>query len=99
MYFRIPREPTEEESIGHRTRSKLSLEETPMELIEQMGAIVAPDFTSDLCFGDPDPDDEYSTFLNELFYRPQAGEVNDPDPDDPEADPEYVAEEEVDSCK
>lgn len=70
-----------------------------MEVIEQLGAMVAPDFSLDLCFGDPDPDDEYSTFLNELYYAPPPVELNDPD--DPIADPEYVAkdDEELNFCK
>lgn len=69
-----------------------------MELIDQLGAMVAPDFSLDMCYGDQEMD-EYSNFLNELYFAPPPREVNDPD--DPINDPEYVAEIDfdLDSCK
>lgn len=94
LLFRVPHVPTEEESIGHRTRSKLCLNETPLEQIEQ--AFIPPDITSDMY--DWEPEDEYLGFLKELYYQPVAKEVNIDD--DPEADPEYniLEDEETDIC-
>ncbi|XP_015112073.1 GON-4-like protein isoform X2 [Diachasma alloeum] len=78
----IPHVPTEEESIGQRTRSKLSLSETPLEHIEQ--AFIPPDITTDMYDWDYDMDEEWNKFLTEFTQPLQPnGE------DDPEADPEY----------
>ena len=84
-YSRIPHVPTEEESIGHRTRSKFCLSETPLEQIEQ--AFIPPDITTDMYDWDWKPDDDYINFLKELYTQPLPKEVNCED--DPEADPEY----------
>ncbi|OXU20302.1 hypothetical protein TSAR_000632 [Trichomalopsis sarcophagae] len=81
----IPHVPTEEESIGHRTRSKLCLSETPLEQIEQ--AFIPPDITTDMYDWDWEPEDEYINFLKELYTQPIPKEINIDD--DPEADPEY----------
>ncbi|KAJ8670119.1 hypothetical protein QAD02_001378 [Eretmocerus hayati] len=81
----IPSTSTEEESIGHRTRSKLSLNETPLEVLEQ--AFIPPDVTSDMYHWDWEPEDEYIHFLKEIYFQPLPEEGNIED--DPEADPEY----------
>ncbi|KAF7394714.1 hypothetical protein HZH66_007888 [Vespula vulgaris] len=78
----LPHVPTEEESIGHRTRSKLCLSETPLEQIEQ--AFVPPDITTDMY--DSDCDEDWGNFLKE-FTQPLEQEHTAED--DPEADPEY----------
>ncbi|XP_046823154.1 GON-4-like protein isoform X1 [Vespa crabro] len=78
----LPCVPTEEESIGHRTRSKLCLSETPLEQIEQ--AFVPPDITTDMY--DSDCDEDWGNFLKE-FTQPLEQEHTAED--DPEADPEY----------
>ncbi|XP_043471521.1 GON-4-like protein isoform X2 [Leptopilina heterotoma] len=80
----IPHVPTEEESIGQRTRSKLCLSETPLEYIEQ--AFIPPDITTDMYDHDCDLDEDYRNFLKD-FTQPLPQEVNVED--DPEADPEY----------
>ncbi|XP_063990930.1 GON-4-like protein isoform X2 [Diachasmimorpha longicaudata] len=80
----IPHVPTEEENIGQRTRSKLSLSETPLEHIEQ--AFIPPDITTDMYDWDCDMDEEWNKFLTE-FTQPLPHEPNGED--DPEADPEY----------
>ncbi|XP_012272337.1 GON-4-like protein isoform X2 [Orussus abietinus] len=80
----IPLVPTEEESIGQRTRSKLCLSETPLEHIEQ--AFVPPDITTDMYDWDCDNDEDWDNFLKE-FTQPLAQEPVAED--DPDADPEY----------
>ncbi|XP_012144630.2 gon-4 like protein muscle wasted isoform X1 [Megachile rotundata] len=80
----IPHVPTEEESIGQRTRSKLCLSETPLEQIEQ--AFIPPDITTDMYDWDCELDEDWDNFLKE-FTQPLTQEpVTE---DDPEADPEY----------
>ncbi|XP_076667749.1 gon-4 like protein muscle wasted [Andrena cerasifolii] len=82
----IPHVPTEEESIGQRTRSKLCLSETPLEQIEQ--AFIPPDITTDMYNWDWDCeiDEDWDNFLKE-FTQPLTQEpVME---DDTEADPEY----------
>lgn len=74
----------EVESIGQRTRSKLSLSETPLEQIEQ--AFVPPDITTDMYDWDCDIDEDWGNFLNE-FTKPLGHDTTVED--DPEADPEY----------
>uniref|UniRef100_A0A0C9QDZ6 GON4L protein n=1 Tax=Fopius arisanus TaxID=64838 RepID=A0A0C9QDZ6_9HYME len=80
----IPSLPNEVESIGQRTRSKLSLSETPLEYIEQ--AFIPPDITTDMYDWDCDMDEEWNKFLTE-FTQPLPHEPNAED--DPDADPEY----------
>ncbi|XP_076751273.1 gon-4 like protein muscle wasted [Xylocopa sonorina] len=80
----IPHVPTEEESIGQRTRSKFSLSETPLEQIEQ--AFIPPDITTDMYDWDCEVDEDWDNFLKE-FTRPLTQEPTAED--DPEADPEY----------
>nr|XP_031842040.1 GON-4-like protein [Nomia melanderi] len=80
----IPHVPTEEESIGQRTRSKLCLSETPLEHIEQ--AFIPPDITTDMYDWDCEVDEDWDNFLKE-FTQPLA-QVPIME-DDPEADPEY----------
>ncbi|KAL7301271.1 hypothetical protein TKK_0006010 [Trichogramma kaykai] len=89
--FKIPNtpcDPTEDESVGHRTRSKLCLSETPLEILEQ--ELKCPDATEDLYYTDWDPEDEYIDFLKTLYYLPIVTN-NEDDGDDPVADPEYNA--------
>ncbi|XP_033340085.2 gon-4 like protein muscle wasted isoform X1 [Megalopta genalis] len=80
----IPHVPTEEESIGQRTRSKLCLSETPLEQIEQ--AFIPPDITTDMYDWDCEIDEDWDNFLKE-FTQPLTQEPVVED--DPEADPEY----------
>ncbi|XP_076244859.1 gon-4 like protein muscle wasted [Calliopsis andreniformis] len=80
----IPHVPTEEESIGQRTRSKLCLSETPLEQIEQ--AFIPPDITTDMYDWDCEVDEDWDNFLKE-FTQPLPQELVVED--DPEADPEY----------
>ncbi|XP_036147187.1 uncharacterized protein LOC105834196 isoform X3 [Monomorium pharaonis] len=86
--FKIPAIPqvTEEESIGQRTRSKLSLSETSLEEIEQ--AFVPPDITADMTedWECEHEDEDWDNFLKE-FTQPLTQEPTMED--DPEADPEY----------
>ena len=88
--------PTEDESIGQRTRSKLSLSETPLEIIEQ--SFIPPDITTDMYEWECEPDEDWKNFLQD-FTQPLNQEVNVED--DPEADPEYnvLEEDEADLCK
>ncbi|XP_039304892.1 uncharacterized protein LOC105207486 isoform X4 [Solenopsis invicta] len=94
--FKIPAVPhvaMEEESIGQRTRSKLSLSETSLEEIEQ--AFIPPDLTADMtedleCEYDEDWDNFLKEFMQPLTQDPAME-------DDPEADPEYnILEDETD---
>ncbi|XP_078042869.1 gon-4 like protein muscle wasted isoform X2 [Augochlora pura] len=80
----VPHVPTEEESIGQRTRSKLCLSETPLEQIEQ--AFIPPDITTDMYDWDCEIDEDWDNFLKE-FTQPLTQEPVVED--DPEADPEY----------
>lgn len=92
----IPHVATEEESIGQRTRSKLSLSETSLEEIEQ--AFIPPDITADMTEdGDGEFDEVWNNFLKE-FQQPLTQEPVVED--DPEADPEYniLEDEETDLC-
>ncbi|XP_057338730.1 uncharacterized protein LOC130676485 isoform X3 [Microplitis mediator] len=77
----IPHVPTEEESIGQRTRSKLSLSKIPIEDIEK--AFIPPDITIDMYDWDYDKDPTWTGFLNSFTNPDAEGE------DDTEADPEY----------
>ncbi|KAG5313409.1 GON4L protein, partial [Acromyrmex insinuator] len=94
--FKIPAVPpitTEEESIGQRTRSKLSLSETSLEEIEQ--AFIPPDITADMTDDwDCELDEDWDNFLKE-FTQPLTQEPAVED--DPDADPEYnILEDETD---
>ncbi|KAK9295017.1 hypothetical protein QLX08_010551 [Tetragonisca angustula] len=80
----IPYVPTEEESIGQRTRSKVCLSETPLEQIEQ--AFIPPDITTDMYDLDCELDEDWDNFLKE-FTQPLTQETIVED--DSEADPEY----------
>ncbi|XP_018407103.1 PREDICTED: uncharacterized protein LOC108783115 [Cyphomyrmex costatus] len=84
---------TKEESIGQRTRSKLSLSETSLEEIEQ--AFIPPDITADMTDDwDCELDEDWDKFLKE-FMQPLTQELAVED--DPEADPEYnILEDETD---
>lgn len=77
--FKIP-----QESIGQRTRSKLSLSDTPLETIEK--AFVPPDITTDMYDSECD-DENWKDFLKN-FTEPLTTDINDT-VDDYEADPEY----------
>lgn len=91
--FKIPAIPhvaTEEESIGQRTRSKLSLSETSLEEIEQ--AFIPPDIpTTDDIIDDWDweNNEDYYDFLKTLKQYTQPLTQEPAVEDDPEADPEY----------
>ncbi|XP_034246249.1 uncharacterized protein LOC117648120 [Thrips palmi] len=96
--FKVPMAPSElqldqntEENIALRTRSKLPLNDTPLEEIEQ--AFIPPDITPDLYDTTCDNAD-WQEFLKE-FMQPMRSEVQNPDDD--EEDPEYnvLAEEEI----
>ncbi|XP_066592416.1 uncharacterized protein mute isoform X2 [Prorops nasuta] len=85
--FKIPSLPhlmSDEESIGQRTRSKLSLSETPLEHIEQ--AFVPPDITTDMYDWDFDADEDWNNFLKEFTQPLVQDHILE---DDPDADPEY----------
>lgn len=93
-YFSVPHVVTEKESIGQRTRSKLSLSETSLEEIEQ--AFIPPDITADMTDLDVELDEDWDNFLKE-FTQPLTQEPTIED--DPEADPEYnILDEETDLC-
>ncbi|KAJ4437019.1 hypothetical protein ANN_17151 [Periplaneta americana] len=77
--FKIPKE-----NIGQRTRSKLSLSDTPLEAIEK--AFIPPDITTDMYDSECD-DEDWKDFLKN-FTEPLTTDVNDAFDDD-EADPEY----------
>lgn len=82
----------EEANIALRTRSKLCLSSTPLEVIEE--AFIPPDITTDMYDMDCDNDD-WMDFLKK-FTRP-LDEVAKPTEDE-EQDPEYniLADEEID---
>ncbi|KAE8752084.1 hypothetical protein FOCC_FOCC001246 [Frankliniella occidentalis] len=89
----LPPEPQlEEENIALRTRSKLPLNDTPLEEIEQ--AFIPPDITPDLYNVTCDNED-WQEFLKE-FMQPMRSEPEVQNPDD-EDDPEYnvLADEEI----
>ncbi|XP_059489836.1 GON-4-like protein isoform X2 [Neocloeon triangulifer] len=71
------------ETVGMRTRSKVSLTDTPLETIEQ--SFIPPDITTDMYETECDNED-WKQFLNE-FTKP-LNAVHDI-LDDDEADPEY----------
>ncbi|XP_025191042.1 GON-4-like protein [Melanaphis sacchari] len=70
----------EKETIGMRTRSKLSLNDTPLEIIEQ--AFIPPDITEDM-YDSACENDEWLEFLSE-FTKPLESVQNDDGEDDPE---------------
>lgn len=82
------------ENIALRTRSKLSLSDTPLEKIEE--AFIPPDITTDMYDFECD-DEDWRDFLKK-FTRPLDEAVQGTQEDDDEADPEYnvLADEEVD---
>ncbi|XP_044264202.1 uncharacterized protein LOC123011021 [Tribolium madens] len=86
------RDEAEEANIARRTRSKLSLSHTPLEVIEE--AFIPPDITTDMYDMDCD-DDEWKEFLK-TFTRP-LDEVTKT-AEDEDHDPEYniLADEEID---
>ncbi|KAI4468523.1 yy1 associated protein-related [Holotrichia oblita] len=93
--FKIPlaktKETSEEEAnIAKRTRSKLSLSSTPLEVIEE--AFIPPDITTDMYDLECD-DDDWRDFLK-TFTRP----LDEVTKDDEDHDPEYnvLADEEID---
>lgn len=95
--FKIPpikakQQEEEEANIALRTRSKLCLSSTPLEVIEE--AFIPPDITTDMYDMDCD-DDDWHDFLKK-FTRP-LDEVTKPSEDE-EHDPEYniLADEEID---
>lgn len=95
--FKVPppksKEQVEEEAnIALRTRSKLSLSSTPLEVIEE--AFIPPDITTDMYDMDCD-DDDWKDFLKK-FTRP-LDEVTK-NAEDEDHDPEYnvLADEEID---
>ncbi|CAI6371506.1 unnamed protein product [Macrosiphum euphorbiae] len=69
-----------EETIGMRTRSKFSLNDTPLEIIEQ--AFIPPDITEDM-YDSACENDEWMEFLSE-FTKPLEPVQNDEGEDDPE---------------
>lgn len=84
-------EQEDEATIARRTRSKLSLSSTPLEVIEE--AFIPPDITTDMYDMDCDNDD-WMDFLKQ-FTRP-LDEVARPTEDE-EQDPEYniLADEDI----
>ncbi|XP_025419428.1 uncharacterized protein LOC112689793 [Sipha flava] len=70
----------DKETIGMRTRSKLSLNDTPLEIIEQ--AFIPPDITEDM-YDSACENDEWMEFLSE-FTKPLEFVQNDDNEDDPE---------------
>ncbi|XP_060847598.1 uncharacterized protein LOC132927152 [Rhopalosiphum padi] len=70
----------EKETIGMRTRSKFSLNDTPLEIIEQ--AFIPPDITEDM-YDSACENDEWIEFLSE-FTKPLELVQNDDGEDDPE---------------
>ncbi|XP_049959852.1 GON-4-like protein isoform X1 [Schistocerca serialis cubense] len=73
------------ESIGQRTRSKLSLSDTPLEAIER--AFIPPDITTDMYDSECD-DEDWKNFLKG-FTEPLLPDMNNTVDDDEDADPEY----------
>lgn len=94
--FKIPLTPSvmsDSENIALRTRSKLSLSDTPLEKIEE--AFIPPDITTDMYDLECD-DEDWRDFLNR-FTKPLEEAVQGQPEDDDEADPEYnvLADEDV----
>lgn len=93
--FKIPpvKEKVDDEAanIALRTRSKLSLSHTPLEVIEE--AFIPPDITTDMY--DMDCDDDVWTEFLKTFTKPLDEVAKLPDEDH---DPEYniLADEEID---
>lgn len=83
--------------IALRTRSKLSLSDTPLEVIEE--SLIPPDITTDMYDLECD-DEDWKDFLKE-FTRPLDEAMHGTQEDDDEADPEYnvLADEEIDAGK
>lgn len=81
------------ESIVNRTRSKLSLSETPLEAIEQ--AFKPPDITHDMYEWDDDCDDWINFLID--FTQPLEKVINGDD--DPIADPDFKVLEEENIAK
>ncbi|KFM77834.1 GON-4-like protein, partial [Stegodyphus mimosarum] len=85
----VPLNSEEEDKIALRTRSKLCLNDTPLEAIE--ASFIAPDITVDMYDTHCD-DEEWQKFLCDL-YKPLDSEVavqpSNEEADDPEDDPEY----------
>lgn len=81
------------ENIALRTRSKLSLSDTPLETIEE--AFIPPDITTDMYDFECD-DDDWRDFLTK-FTKPLEEAVLATPEDDDEADPEYniLADEDI----
>ncbi|XP_050444366.1 GON-4-like protein [Adelges cooleyi] len=75
-----PIENNSKETIGMRTRSKFSLSDTPLEIIEQ--AFIPPDITEDM-YDSACENDEWMEFLSE-FTKPLDSGQNDDAEDDPE---------------
>lgn len=93
------REDYVNETIGHRTRSKLSLSETPLETIEQQ--FIPPDITCDMYDWNCDNED-WKNFLKEFTQPLDALPDLNETADDVDADPEYnvlADEEEADEDK
>lgn len=88
-----PEEVINDATIALRTRSKLSLSDTPLEVIEE--ALIPPDITTDMY--DLECDDEDWTDFLKKFTRPLDEAVQGTQEDDDEADPEYnvLADEEI----
>lgn len=91
--FKIPLSLQEKEeetlNIALRTRSKVSLTSTPLEVIAE--AFIPPDLTTDMYDLDCDDDDVWKDFLK-TFARP-IDEIEKA-PEDEEHDPEYNVQEE-----
>ncbi|KAG8183715.1 hypothetical protein JTE90_002782 [Oedothorax gibbosus] len=81
------KQPSEADKIALRTRSKLCLNDTPLEKIE--ASFVAPDITMDLYEAHCD-DEDWQSFLSELYQPIDTSATHD----DAENDPEYKAVEE-----
>ncbi|XP_046632083.1 uncharacterized protein LOC124311787 isoform X2 [Daphnia pulicaria] len=94
--FPIEEPQIQEDLIGSRTRSKLPLNDTPLEHLEL--AFIPPDISTDMYDSDCD-NEEWRTFLKE-FVCPPSNHLSE-NLDDEEADPEYNVleeeEEEVDA--
>ncbi|CAO1402788.1 unnamed protein product [Diamesa hyperborea] len=84
--FKIPRTPLtaeEQENISRRTRSKLDLQTTAIETIEN--TFIPPDISEDMYEFDECIDNDWRVFLNE-FMMPLTNAEEDDD-----GDPEYIA--------
>ncbi|CAO1412968.1 unnamed protein product [Diamesa serratosioi] len=84
--FKVPRTPLtaeEQENISRRTRSKLDLQTTAIETIEN--TFIPPDISKDMYEFDDCIDNDWKVFLNE-FMMPLTNAEEDDD-----GDPEYIA--------